>query len=262
MRKVNEILFECSLSGLGILNFQNEAVSGEEHFIKKLLPGYLNTGKSVAFDVGANLGDYTEMLHEAHQDMQIYAFEPNPKNFKKLATKVAKWGVTVDMRGMGSSDGSLKFYDRKDSDGASEHGSLYREAIEELHGVEAVETEVKITTLDNYCEENHIDHISLLKIDTEGHEYEVLKGAKKMLDAGKIDLIHLEFNEMNVISRVFFRDFAELLSDYRPYRLLPKGVIPMMRAPLHTELFAYQNLVFVNNRFLPDESMHRADKKR
>lgn len=130
--------------------------------------------------------------------------------------------------------------------------------IEDLHHVDAVEKEITTTTLDGYAEASGIDHIHLLKIDTEGHELEVLRGASGLLQQKQIDLIQIEFNEMNVISRVFFRDFAETLSDYRAFRLLPSGVLPINNYPLKTELFAFQNLVFVHNRFAPSDRMKPA----
>jgi hypothetical protein len=118
-----------------------------------------------------------------------------------------------------------------------------------------VESEVKIISLDVYVKENGLEKICLLKIDTEGHELEVLKGARGCLESGKIDLIHIEFNEMNVISRVFFRDFLTVLKDYIPYRLLPSGAIQLNRSPLMTELFAFQNIIFIHKRFCPNRNM-------
>jgi hypothetical protein len=60
-------------------------------------------------------------------------------------------------------------------------------------------------------------------------------------------MVQLEFNEMNTVSRVFFRDFFTLLGDrYDIYRLLPGGLLPITKyRPLQCELFAYQNLLFV-----------------
>jgi hypothetical protein len=91
-----------------------------------------------------------------------------------------------------------------------------------------------------------LQHISLLKIDTEGHEFEVLLGARNAIDRGSIEVVHLEFNEMNVISRIFCRDFFELLKDYSFYRMLPDGLLPLGPYTAVTcELFAYQNLVAI-----------------
>ena len=58
------------------------------------------------------------------------------------------------------------------------------------------------------------------------------------------------------VSRVFFRDIAEILSEYRAFRLLPKGVIPLGKRPLAVELFAFQNIVFVHKKYKPDHDMN------
>ena len=94
--------------------------------------------------------------------------------------------------------------------------------------------------------------IRLLKIDTEGSELKVLLGAAKTLQAQRIDMIQIEFNEMNVVSRVFFRDYFQLLREFDIYRLLPGELLPLRDyRPLYCELFAFQNLLAVR-KGLPD----------
>ena len=259
-RKLNERMFECSLHGLGNLNFQNENVSGERHFIHKTVPLFYEDDTFTVVDVGANVGNYTDLVRGKFPNSRVIAFEPNPGNFKSLEKRFLGGGVVTEMKGLGSSEATLKFYDRKDYDGVSSHGSLYKEVIEDLHHVDSVEMEISVTTLDAYVRKTSIDRISLLKIDTEGHELEVLKGARELIDQGRIDLVHIEFNEMNIVSRVFFKDFAEVLGDYRAYRLLPSGAIPLKNSPLKTELFAFQNIVFVHKRFEPNDAMRPTRK--
>ncbi len=248
-------MFDCALRGLGILNYENDKISGERNFIEKILPLYTNGATPLFVDVGANCGSYTLLLKEFHPNASLLAFEPNPITYRTLENKFANSNVAIVNKGLGSKESVVKFYDRKDYDGSSQHGSLYREVIEDIHKVDAVEMEVGITTFDEYAKENEIRKVTLLKIDTEGHELEVVRGACNALGNEQIDLLHIEFNEMNIISRVFFRDIARALSNYIPYRLLPSGVIRLKQSPLLTELFAYQNIVFVHKRFKPNKAM-------
>jgi hypothetical protein len=51
---------------------------------------------------------------------------------------------------------------------------------------------VQVTTLDQYCRDQRIDHINVLKMDAQGAELLIIKGADEMLRRGAIDLIYCE----------------------------------------------------------------------
>lgn len=199
--KFNKLLYNLSLKGLGILNFESDKISGEEHFVKHHIS---NIEKGVIFDVGANVGTYSKLLRESNQNIEIYSFEPHPVTYQRLLENIENMDVKTFNVGVGSMLGTLNLYDYADNDGSS-HASLYKEVIEEIHKVQTVEHEVKIITLTAFANEHEIERVKLLKIDTEGHEMEVLKGFEQLIMENKVDLIHFEFNEMNVASRVFLR---------------------------------------------------------
>jgi hypothetical protein len=87
--------------------------------------------------------------------------------------------------------------------------------------------------------------IDFLKIDTEGHELAVLKGAKNLIAQQKIQLIQFEFNEMNVVSRTYMRDFVELLSNYQLHRVVPDGYFPLNNCVQDIEIFGFQNILAI-----------------
>ena len=68
-----------------------------------------------------------------------------------------------------------------------------------------VEIDVKTQTLDNFCLENKIDFIHLLKLDTEGNEFNILKGAKNLLSKNKVKVIYTEIcsNKKNYNNKSF-----------------------------------------------------------
>jgi FkbM family methyltransferase len=240
--KFNKLLYCLSLRGLGVLNFESDklAISGEDHFVKHHVP---KIGKGIIFDVGANVGDYAKVLRESNNNAEIYSFEPHPITYQKLITNIEGLGIKTFNVGVGSAEGTLKLFDYADKDG-SEHASLYKEVIETIHKGKVVEHEVKIITLEAFANEYKIERVHLLKIDTEGHEMEVLKGFEQFIRENKVDLIHFEFNEMNIASRVFFKDFWEFLPNYEFYRMLPDGLVPIRNYnPIYCEIFAYQNIV-------------------
>ena len=249
------MLLDCATHGLGVGNWEDENWSGEANFLKKLLIKYVRTDTPVFIDIGANVGDYSLWLRRQYPNSKILAFEPNPKTFAKLRQAIRDDKTILIDKGLGATEGILPFFDRRDCEGSSGHGSLYEEVITGIHKADAVRVDVRITTFDRVLQERSINRVSLLKIDTEGHELEVLRGAEKSLRKGLIDVIQLEFNETNIVSKVFFRDLMEFLPEYVPYRLLPKGVLKLKYSPSSTELFLYQNLVFVHERFRPNKAM-------
>jgi hypothetical protein len=60
---------------------------------------------------------------------------------------------------------------------------------------------VPVTTLDRFAATRGIDRVSLLKIDVEGFEPEVLRGAKGLLRAGAIDLVLFEYSPRFYLQR-------------------------------------------------------------
>jgi hypothetical protein len=102
-------------------------------------------------------------------------------------------------------------------------------------------------TVDSYCE-NKIDRIDFMKIDVEGHEFEVLKGAVNMINDSRVSMIQFEFNEFNIFSKTFFRDYYRILKDYKLYRIMPQNrLLPMGEYDSSHEIFRYQNILAIHN---------------
>jgi FkbM family methyltransferase len=260
-RKLNTRLFYLALYGLGVLNYENDDVSGERYLVRTWLPKAIRGPKPVFFDVGANVGHYSKNLLEVFPTAFIHAFEPHPRNFMRLLengfpTERAK----CHNMALGDSPGSLTLFDREDLDG-SQHASLHKEAIAELCDQKAVEIKVSIETLDEVAEREGIAYIDFLKIDTEGHELAVLLGARRLLRDRRIGHIQFEFNSLNVFSRAFFRDFRAVLHDYDLFRLLPEGLLHLENNVTMTEIFAFQNILAVPRAGrqvpLPISGVHR-----
>ena len=241
--KMNVLLYHLGLRGLGILNFQSEYLQGESLWLNKFLR---NKTRPIIFDVGANIGNYSKYIFKANSRATVYAFEPHPNTYKKLINKVKNQNFYPINSGVGSENKKLELFDYEDNDG-SEHASLYKNVISDLHKGTPVSHIVDILTVDDFITKNNISKIDLLKIDTEGNEFNVLKGAEKALQEKKIKALHIEFNEMNIISKVSFKDFWDLLFNYKIFRILPGGgVLPIKNySPIMCEIYAFQNLVAI-----------------
>ena len=84
--RLNEFLFVLSIRTLGVLNFQNENLTGENEFVRTQLltnddPNFL------VVDVGANIGEFAELVLAQTHRLRIISFEPNPAPFKLLLRK-------------------------------------------------------------------------------------------------------------------------------------------------------------------------------
>jgi FkbM family methyltransferase len=239
---VNLFFYKLSLIGLGTRNYENDTVSGEKAFIK-FLKTRRKLDSGVIMDIGANIGNYSVMLRKNEVTLPIFAFEPHPVAFRKLSEAAAACNFTAVSKGVGEESAMAAIYDYQ-GEGGSEHASMYKGVIEHLRNGKAEEVAIELTTIDEFVVEHDISKIALLKIDTEGHELSVLKGARETIAGGKAEVIQMEFNEMNIISRTFFKDIVDILPGYDFYRLLPDGLKAL--GPYNStnyEIFSFQNIV-------------------
>jgi len=257
--RLNYAFFYLGLRGMGFLNYEDKKTidTGENLFLKRLLASKKNF---ILVDVGANIGGYIKEVLNINPNGSIYGFEPHPKTFAKLEKNILGFGcnsISVFNIGLSAQKEKLYLYDHGHDDGSA-HASIHKGVIEEIHSSHSVRYEVEVGTLDDFVATNNIGSIDLLKIDTEGNELNVLLGATESLRNGLIDVIHFEFNEMNVISKTFFKEFWDLLSGYEFYRILYGGMHQIQSYnALTCEIFAYQNIVAVK-KGLTDESGDRS----
>lgn len=98
--------------------------------------------------------------------------------------------------------------------------SIFNRNLNEINANFENKSKIKLTTLDIFCDEENINSIDFLKIDVEGNEYNVLLGAKELLNNKKINVMQFEFGGTCIDARIFFRDFWELLHPtYDIYRI-------------------------------------------
>lgn len=236
----HKFLYLLSLRGIGVLNYESDRLSGEGHFIEHHVSRIRD---GVVFDVGANVGRYSARIRDKQQGVDIFAFEPHPTTYGLLVKNVDGMGIVTYNVGVGAVEGVLPLHDYADEDGSS-HASLYKDVIERIHKGRVSVRQVRIISLDAFVRENSIERVGLLKIDTEGHELEVLKGFEQFIKDNRVDWIHFEFNEMNVVSKVFFKEFWDFLPNYDFFRMLPNGLVPIKYySSLLCEIYAFQNIV-------------------
>lgn len=216
--------------------------TGEEYLIKNVLRTKFESIRPVTlFDVGANAGDYSKALSLHIPGARIFAFEPVAGTFDLLQKNTSgNNGIQTFNFGFSVERGSLDIGVAEEKGVLSSLHSVYKD-----HPAYEVVT-CEFRTIDEFCAENNVDHINLLKIDVEGHELFVLRGASEMLKEGKIDLIQFELGENNIVAKTYFKDFWELLSDdFDIYRILPKGLFEISEYLPLIEVFACVNYLAV-----------------
>lgn len=246
LARFHRFLFLVGLRGLGVLNWRTDEQSGESYFLKSVIAGIDQDGLSV-LDVGANEGDFVACVVENSSQLKVLGVEPHPTTFARLKQRFADGGNRVDLAniGAGAADATLSLYDYEGSDGTG-HASFYKDVIEGIHHGHAKSFEVPVRRLDDLVAERGAK-IAMIKIDVEGFERDVLVGLEKTIATQAVKYIVIEFNEMNVVSGSFVKNFMDMLPDYQPYRILPMGrLLPLdPYCALFVELFAYQNIAFI-----------------
>jgi FkbM family methyltransferase len=245
---LNKALFHLSLRGMGLFNCTKKT-SGEEHFVRHVLPALLgDTASPVCFDVGANIGTYITYLSKVFSNATIYGFEPHPINFHQLKEGLPP-SINLHNVALGSENGMITLYDRADNDGST-HASVYEAVITNWHKQKTTQHQVNIQTLDSFAEKQNINQIDFIKIDTEGHEYDVLAGAENLLKENRISIIQFEFGCLDCFSHHFLNDFRKQLPNHTLYRILPRHLLRLDMAPVEVELFGHQNIVAIKSSLL------------
>lgn len=134
------------------------------------------------FDVGANIGQSAIKFISAFPLAKIFCFEPVSANYEKLISVLKGAESKCFQVALGSSPGKATIYVNNDLTTCSLLPS----------GPYISKEFVEITTIDVFSSKHAIEKIDLLKIDAEGFDLEVLKGAENMLTSKRISLVLVE----------------------------------------------------------------------
>lgn len=145
--------------------------------------------------------------------------------------------------GLGEKEESATLFFPKAGSGIA---SVYRRRLDHFGTRMDHAEEIKLTTLDSFCNENNIEYIDFLKLDVEGHELSVLRGGSDMIGSDSIARIQFEFGGCNIDSKTYFQDFYYLLSkSYHIYRILKYGLYKINGYRETEEIFTTTNFLAV-----------------
>lgn len=169
---------------------------------------FLARSSEVFLDVGANLGWYSLSLTRQNPDLTAYAFEPIPKTYQLLVENLklnSAQRVRPQALGLSDKTGELEFfYYPEGAVNASLANVSGRDDVEVLR--------CPVKTLDQFCDEQNLSAVDLIKVDVEGAELFTLRGAGKTLEKFKPAV------------------FAEMLRKWAaPFGYHPNEIIELMR---------------------------------
>jgi FkbM family methyltransferase len=203
---------------------------GRDHMadIKLLCGGSVQT----ILDVGANVGQAARGFLEEFPQALIYSFEPFPEAYAALQRNVAtEPRVRPINLALGDKPGKALLGVQHGSDLNSflSPAPAAQEYIDARAITPAGQCEVEVSTLDRFCDTERVARADLLKIDTQGFELNVLKGATAMLAKQVFRTITLEVNFVPLYeAQPSFNDLLQFLQPFR-YRLV--GLYELAHAP-------------------------------
>ncbi|MDO8340571.1 MAG: FkbM family methyltransferase, partial [Candidatus Woesebacteria bacterium] len=190
------------------------------------------------FDVGANIGQTAVPFAQTFPGATIYSFEPASDTYRVLMENIVKYenirGINI---ALGEKEGISKIYHQRSSG--------WNSLAEQVNKPSEIGTfeEVKITTLSIFCQQNGVDQIDLLKMDAEGYEKNILRGASDLMSSGKISYITSEVGLDSGDERhTNFFELSRMLNDFRfvPVAIYDQKVKPdLLGSSYANALFAY-----------------------
>jgi FkbM family methyltransferase len=221
--------------GAALADGIDPVANGELWLIRKL------TGSIKRFiDVGANVGDWTRLVLASNMQAEGLCFEPAPSVLSVLQERARSW-PTVRIRPSAVADvsGSMQFIDYGEKALTSGEASVVEEGAQPANRLT-----VPLVTLDDECAAAGWSEIDLLKIDAEGNDWRVLRGARRLLQARAIRVVQFEYGAFWIRSGGTLTSTISFLEScgYSVFRLRHWG-LSAVELTRYREYFRYSNYV-------------------
>jgi FkbM family methyltransferase len=207
--------------------------------------------QDVIFDIGASLGEWTSQVLYSLSNVNIHLFEPIPaihENLRQnLADKINEGDLILNNMAVGCQEEVKNFfyYDKN-----SMLSTLYRREEVEKQGWLGIPTEilVEVTTVDSYCQRKGIERINFLKIDVEGGEFDVIRGAENLLQKGKVDYVQFEYGGTYNDAGITLREVFDYLQkfNYMIFKILSDRLEYIPHFNERYEDYLWSNFLAVN----------------
>ena len=200
----------------------NSEKNGEYKLLKQIIK--LSNNNSYIIDVGSNTGIYSLQILRYGFKGNLILIDPLESNMVISKKLIDYDKVNYLTTAVSDEEGMDIFYINTDKE-KSGLDSLYN--MQDIgYNQETEKINVKISKIDNILNNLNINQVFFLKIDVEGNEYKVLKGAINYLTQNKIRFIQFEFGNAAKAARVYLHDIVNLLNiyNYNIYIIMPNGI--------------------------------------
>jgi FkbM family methyltransferase len=185
----------------GFVKIYNQVTNPVNRFLFFTSPYFKSLNPDFIIDVGANSGEFLELMNSSNRNIPILAFEPIKKEFLKIQQRFqASQHIKIENKGLGSKEETVNLYV-----GDFSPSSSILKPETENYTVE----EILITQLDNYNSMIHDYQTILCKIDVEGFEMEVLKGGEEVLK--RIKYLYIEARTTEIVGCSFEEIYGFLI---------------------------------------------------
>lgn len=201
---------------------------------------FVKSDQPILFDIGANVGQTVKDFKEVFKNSTIHAFEPSPETFDILKNNTSNFkNLHLWNLGVGAFNGELLLNEYVHSNTNS-----FLDTNKNDEKNLRKKTLVNTTTVDKFCSNHKIPKIDVLKIDTEGFELEVFKGAKVSLKNCKIGLLFFEVGFVNTHKGM--PSFTELWDFALLYDFELVSIYPLVH---RKKMGVYTNILFKHKSY-------------
>ena len=254
-QKINEVIFRIIIGPLGFMNYSGDfRLTGERRLFQKL--SVLNF--ETVIDIGANKGDWAEMVLEEAPISKVYAFEPQKSEFDKLVKLSENYPGRLFPYNLalGDAEKSIEIHIHDTSSELSYIDNQLNQ-LPLLTGKSTTSESTKMTLFDTFIESNQDEFkvINFIKIDTEGYEYEVLLGSIKTLLRYSPGFIQIEMNWHALFRNNPLLKISTRLPAYRCFQILPFGDVLYEVDPRNPirNFFQLSNFLFIHKDVNPQD---------
>lgn len=214
----------------------------ERNFIERCM----KNNNALALDIGANVGVFTCLL--ASPRSFVHAFEPIPETFCRMKQNLRRNGLLgraqINCVAVGEKQGVVTFQ-IDDRDSAT---NRMKNPNDQSGGGRSYAQLVSTVSLDDYCDSQQIGVIDFVKLDVEGMEPMVLRGAAGLLKARRIKAFLIEICPVNLksVGNTPVELFEEFLrAAYLPYKIESNGDIGKRLTLADIEATALDNVALL-----------------